>query len=118
MRAVEQKRLRGELEQKRRDVFESYRRTQATNRESGEEGLLDLADRATESYRKEFLYSLTDNERDLLRLLDAALNRMDEGTYEECQSCGEKIGLQRLKAIPWAHQCIDCQEKEEAVRKS
>jgi DnaK suppressor protein len=114
MRAVEQKRLRTQLEQKRRDVFESYRRTQAANRESGEEGLLDLADRATESYRKEFLYSLTDNERDLLRRLDEALNRMDDGTYEECQSCGEKIGLPRLKAIPWAHLCIECQEKEEA----
>ena len=70
MRAVEEKRLRSQLEQKRRDVFESYRRTQAANRESGEEGLLDLADRATESYRKEFLYSLTDNERNLLRRED------------------------------------------------
>jgi len=115
MRAVEEKRLRSKLEQKRRDVFESYRRTQAANRESGEEGLLDLADRATESYRKEFLYSLTDTERDLLRRLDEALTRMDEGTYEECQSCGEKIGMQRLKAIPWARRCIDCQEKEEAA---
>lgn len=115
MKAAERKKLREALEEKRREALESYRRTQAANREGGEEGLLDLADRASESYRKEFLYSLTDAERNLLRMVEDALQRIEEGTYEKCQSCGEKIGDRRLKAIPWASLCIDCQEQQEAA---
>ncbi|MFQ5742964.1 MAG: TraR/DksA family transcriptional regulator [Acidobacteriota bacterium] len=114
MRAVEKKKLRAQLEQKRQEALASYKRSRATNRESGEEGLQDLADRATESYWKEFLYSLSDGERELLKMVDAALVRMDDGTYEKCQACGTKINLQRLKAIPWASLCIECQEKQEA----
>ena len=114
MRATEKKKLRGQLEQKRREANEAYRRSQAVNREATAEPLQDLADQASEGYRKEFLYSLSDSERDTLIQVEEALRRMDEGTYEECSSCGEKIPLPRLKAIPWATLCIECQERQEA----
>lgn len=114
MKAAEIKRLREELEQKRRDLVESYRKTQAETRETGGEATQDLADQASDSYRKEFLYSLTDNERETLRLVDDALQRIEDGTYEECQNCGDPIGERRLQAIPWAAFCIDCQEELEA----
>ena len=58
MRATEKKKLRGQLEQKRREANEAYRRSQAVNREATAEPLQDLADQASEGYRKEFLYSL------------------------------------------------------------
>jgi len=114
MRATEKKKLRQQLEHKRREANEAYRRSQAVNREATAEPLQDLADQASEGYRKEFLYSLSDSERETLLQVEAALGRMDEGTYEECMSCGEKIPLPRLKAIPWAALCIDCQEQQEA----
>jgi DnaK suppressor protein len=117
MRATEKKKLREKLEQKRREANEAYRRSQTVNREATAEPLQDLADQASEGYRKEFLYSLSDSERQTLMQVEEALRRMDEGTYEECTSCGNKIPLPRLRAIPWASLCIECQEREEAGKK-
>ncbi len=114
MRATEKKKLREQLEQKRREANEAYRRSQTVNREATAEPLQDLADQASEGYRKEFLYSLSDSERDTLLKVEEALQRMEDGSYEECSSCGEKIPLPRLKAIPWASLCIECQERQEA----
>lgn len=114
MRATEEKKIRAQLARKGRDANEAYRRSQAVNREATAEPLQDLADQASEGYRKEFLYSLSDGERATLLQVEEALCRMDEGTYEKCTSCGNKIPLARLKAIPWAALCIDCQERQEA----
>jgi DnaK suppressor protein len=49
-------------------------------------------------------------ERQLLQI-DAALERLDEGTYGNCQSCGQAIAPERLEALPWAALCIDCQRR-------
>lgn len=118
MRTTEKNKLRDALENKRREANESYRRSQAVNREATAEPLQDLADQATESYRKEFLYSLSDGDRQTLLQVEEALRRMDDGTYEECISCGDKIPLARLRAIPWASLCIDCQERQESIESS
>ena len=114
MRATEEKKIREQLVLKRRDANEAYRRSQVVNREATGEPLQDLADQASEGYRKEFLYGLSDGERATLLQVEEAMRRMDEGTYEECTSCGNKIPLTRLKAIPWAALCIECQERQEA----
>lgn len=114
MKAAELKKLRSQLEEKRRELVDAYRRSQEAQRQPGDEGLLDLADRATEHYAKEFQYSLSDKDRELVRHVEEALQRMEEGSYGECQECGEAIAERRLKAIPWAQYCLDCQEKREA----
>jgi len=49
----------------------------------------------------------------VLAAIDAALARMDEGSYGRCQTCGREIDEARLAAIPWATQCIDCKRLEE-----
>lgn len=46
----------------------------------------------------------------MLRQIDFALERVAGGTYGECQSCGEEISANRLKAIPWAEYCLQCEE--------
>jgi len=46
-----------------------------------------------------------------LKLVDAALVRFDRGHFGVCQECGEGIPLKRLKIIPWAAYCVDCQER-------
>lgn len=114
MRATEKKKIRQQLELKRREANEAYRRSQTVNREATAEPLQDIADQASEGYRKEFLYSLSDGERATLLQVEEALRRMDDGTYEKCRSCEQKIPLARLKAIPWASLCIECQEQQEA----
>jgi DnaK suppressor protein len=51
-----------------------------------------------------------------LKLIDAALSRMDSKNYGVCQDCGEAISPRRLEAIPWADRCIGCQERAGSTR--
>jgi RNA polymerase-binding protein DksA len=53
--------------------------------------------------------ALRDHNRAHLADVDAALVRLDAGTYGRCTSCGREVGAERLEALPWAAHCIDCQ---------
>ena len=71
------------------------------------------ADVATVTFDRELDYSLEENEERLLEAIDAALGRIDDGTFGICSTCGQPIGKERLEALPWTTQCIDCKRKEE-----
>jgi len=73
----------------------------------------DEIDSATQNVDKEMLFELTDNEKAVLDAIDAALVKIDKGTYGDCENCRKKIAEPRLKAIPWVRYCIDCQSKAE-----
>jgi len=73
----------------------------------------DIADRAASSYTKEFLFSQSNNERQLLQMVEKALARIREGSFGECIHCGQEINAKRLEAVPCARHCIECQEKLE-----
>jgi len=66
-----------------------------------------LADAATAMHDRELDYGLADNERELLGGIEAALGRIEAGTYGICTRCGRPIGEERLEALPWASLCID-----------
>ena len=74
---------------------------------------MDMADKAESSYTKEFLLSLSDTERKQLKMIDAALGRINECDYGICQMCNVNISKKRLDAVPWAPFCISCQQKAE-----
>ena len=71
------------------------------------------ADVATVTFDRELDYSLEESEERLLQAIDASLVRIDDGTYGICNACGRPIGEERLEALPWTTQCIDCKRKEE-----
>jgi RNA polymerase-binding protein DksA len=71
------------------------------------------ADAATETFDRELDYTLEENAEAVLAAVEAALQRMESGTYGKCQNCGNAISPERLEAIPWATRCIDCKRKEE-----
>ena len=58
-------------------------------------------------------YSLEEASNHVLAAIDAALERIDGGTYGTCTTCGKPVGDDRLEAIPYATQCIDCRRREE-----
>ena len=58
-----------------------------------------------------------DRERKLIKKIDEALERIDNGEYGYCDSCGVEIGLKRLEARPTATLCIDCKTLEELREK-
>jgi DnaK suppressor protein len=72
-----------------------------------------LAENASVTYDRELDYSLEENSEEILQLIDAALIRIQEGSYGTCQSCGQQIAPERLEAIPYARLCIDCKRREE-----
>ena len=76
-----------------------------------------MADMASDVYERDFLLQLASGERELFFKIDEALGRIKEGSYGYCLSCKKKIAKTRLKAIPQASFCRDCQEKEEKKKK-
>jgi RNA polymerase-binding protein DksA len=70
-------------------------------------------DMATSTFDRELDYTLEENVERALGEIDAALQRIENGTYGTCVNCGEPIAQERLEALPWATLCIDCKRKDE-----
>ena len=73
-----------------------------------------LAETATATLGREIDYTLGENSGHVLAAIDAALKRIDDGTYGTCITCGDQIRYERLEASPWASLCIDCKRRAEA----
>ena len=73
------------------------------------------ADAAAASLGREIDYTLGENSEQILAEIDAALGRIEDGTYGTCVSCGREIARERLEAYPWASLCIDCKRKAEGA---
>jgi DnaK suppressor protein len=101
------------LQTRREELLRIIARTEQEGREADEDPTVDLADKAANSYTKEFLFGQTHNDRSLLALVDDALARIKKGTFGECISCQEELQQKRLEAVPWTRYCITCQEKKE-----
>ena len=76
----------------------------------------DSIDQATQSLDKEILFELSDNERKILRDIEAALRKMEKGTYGLCEHCKNIIEKKRIKALPSARYCMACQNGSEKNR--
>jgi DnaK suppressor protein len=70
-----------------------------------------LGDTATAMYDRELDDGLEQGARETLAEIDAALQRIEDGTYGICEGCGKPIGAERLNAIPWTRLCIDDQRR-------
>ena len=101
------------LETRQTELRQTVTRIEQDGRNVDEDSAQDIADRAASSYTKEFLFHQSNNDRQLLQMVDGALSRMREGAFGECISCGKEINSKRLEAVPWTRHCIDCQEKLE-----
>jgi DnaK suppressor protein len=101
---------------KRKELVSEVRGSNVGSLETSGDGIQDIADQASSAYTKEFLLSIGDAERRMLRQVDEALDKIRQDTYGLCESCGEMINERRLEALPFAKLCIKCQEKEEDER--
>ena len=101
------------LLEKKSELFRVVSMTEQYGREADGDSTQDVADKAANSYTKEFLFSQSSNERYLLQLVDEALSRVEEGTFGVCVSCDNEIQQKRLEAVPWTRHCINCQERQE-----
>jgi len=102
------------LEERQQSLRKMVSRTEEDGRIADQDAAAaDIADRAASSYTKEFLFSQSNNDRQLLQMVENALARIREGSFGECVSCGNEINPKRLEAVPWTRYCIECQEKLE-----
>ena len=88
-------------------------KSERDGREADGEATQDVADKAANSYTKEFLFHQSDENRRVLLLVGEALERLKNGTYGLCVSCQGEVQVKRLEAVPWARHCIECQEKQD-----
>ena len=70
-----------------------------------------LADTATAMYDRELEGGLEEGAQQTLADVEAALRRIEDGSFGTCEACGKPIGAERLAAIPWARLCIDDQRR-------
>ncbi len=87
------------------------------NLQSENEAKPDMTDRASEEIDRTFELRTRDRERKLINKIDAALRRIEDGTYGYCEETGEPIGLKRLEARPVATLSIEAQEMHEKAEK-
>lgn len=77
----------------------------------------DILDSVTEERTRELDMILTDREKKKLGQIDDAIDRIEDGTYGQCDECSLKIPKGRLKVVPFAKYCVECQEKLEREEK-
>lgn len=104
------------LKTRRLELQAAYLEKLSRSGEAGADGALDSADEASANYNKEFWYSMSDTDRQMMRLIDEALRRIADGTFGACAHCEKPIQKKRLEAVPWARHCVDCEELQERGR--
>ena len=107
---MEKKRLeqfKKQLEHRQQELRRVVSRTQEDGRIADAEAAQDIADRAANSYTKEFLFAQSNNDRQILVMVEKALARIREGSFGECINCGNEINAKRLEAVPWTRYCIE-----------
>lgn len=113
---MDKKRLeyyRKKLQSKREELARSIARTEEEGRSADDDPTVDLADKAANSYTKEFLFGQNNTDRSTLQQIDEALGRIRNNTFGTCLNCETELQQKRLEAVPWASHCTVCQEKHE-----
>jgi DnaK suppressor protein len=116
LKAMDKKRLdyyKKKLLARREELLRTIARTEEEGRAADDDPTVDLADKAANSYTKEFLFGQTNTDRATLQLIDEALERIKDNTFGSCVHCENELQQKRLEAVPWARHCFECQEKQE-----
>jgi DnaK suppressor protein len=106
--------------ERRQELLDEAERT-VNGMTTNPQAFADPTDRASLESDRIATLRIRDRERKLLAKIDAVLERMSDGTYGVCESCGEPISFERLKARPETTLCIECkaeQEEEERRQKN
>ena len=74
---------------------------------------IHMADIGSDNFEQEFTLSLMENDGGTMAQIETSLERIEEGTYGQCEECGMKIPKSRLNAIPYATLCVRCAEQQE-----
>jgi DnaK suppressor protein len=110
--------VRARLEQERQSLLSDIEALDVENQAQQDDyGVGNhVADDASEVFTRERNLALRNNAEDLIEQIDAALERVEAGTYGICARCGNAIPAERLEARPYAIYCVSCQSEIEHQR--
>ena len=112
--------LKSILEERRREIVNAVQdkirdvRTEGAN--SPAHGVLDAAESSEADIQDDIEFALIQMKAETLTKIDEALRRLEEGTFGYCFECGEEISERRLRALPFAVRCKDCEEAREVAQ--
>jgi DnaK suppressor protein len=110
--------FKGLLEERLHVLLEEAGRTASDMRQDSNGDFPDPTDRASLEADRNFLLRIKDRERKLILKVKEALDRIDDGTFGICESCGRPISEKRLIARPVTTQCIECKTEDEKKEQS
>ncbi len=111
--------LRRILEERRREIMsevhEKIRDVRSEGANSPTTGVLDAAETSEADIQDDIEFALIQMKAETLTKIEEALRRLEEGTFGYCFECGEEISERRLRALPFAVRCKDCEEARESA---
>ncbi len=113
---MDEKQLKGVTEllhRMRREVLQEVQNSLAATLEYGLDGVPDIGDMSAATYHRDVLLNLSETQRQKVRDIDAALERLEAGQYGICQRCEEPIPLRRLEVRPFSRYCVECKSEIE-----
>lgn len=109
----EMQQAREHLLRLRREVMLEVQEAAAACREMGQDGVPDIGDMSATTYSRDVLLNLSEAQRQKIRDIDAALERVAVGEYGICLRCGEEIEPKRMAVRPFSRYCVECKTEVE-----
>ena len=111
--------LKGILEERRREILSEVKEKMRDVRAEGAlgegQGVLDAAEASEADIQDDIEFALIQMKSETLVKIEEALSRLEEGTFGYCFECGDEISERRLRALPFAVRCKDCEEAREVA---
>lgn len=108
-----QAQARESLERMRLEVIREVRESEEASRSLDQGDVPDLGDMSVRAYDRDVLYNLSEVQRQKIRDIDAALERIEQGEYGTCLRCGDEIPPKRMEVRPFSRYCVDCKTEVE-----
>jgi len=108
--------FKGGLREMQLDLRQALEKAENEIRALANSAPADEVDASVLNSAKEALFARNSENRTKLRKVELALERVQNGDFGVCVTCGVAIGLKRLQALPWTSNCIECQERSEQGR--
>jgi DnaK suppressor protein len=105
--------LKGMLEDRRREIHEKLRSLREALPADAHHEVRDAEEQSVDDFVQEVDLALMQMKTETLKKIDLAIQRLDDGTYGRCPECEQEIAEARLRALPFAVLCRDCQEQAE-----
>lgn len=109
------------LEERRREILtevqEKMRDVRAEGASGEGQGVLDAAETSEADIQDDIEFALIQMKSETLHKIEEALIRLEEGTFGNCFECGDEISERRLRALPFAVRCKDCEEAREIAER-